>query len=60
MAMYLFHQQIIHFTISALNGVVNPWINAGVNFVAAIAGSLIISAVLMRWKATRFLIGEKV
>lgn len=60
MAMYLFHQQIIYFTISALNGVVNPWINAGVNFVAAIAGSLIISAVLMRWKATRFLIGEKV
>lgn len=39
MAMYLFHQQIIYFTISALNGVVNPWINAGVNFVAAIAGS---------------------
>ena len=35
MAMYLFHQQIIYFTISALNGVVNPWINAGVNFVAA-------------------------
>ena len=60
MAMYLFHQQIIYFTIFALNGVVNPWINAGVNFVAAIAGSLIISAVLMRWKATRFLIGEKV
>lgn len=60
MAMYLFHQQIIYFTISALNGVVNPWINAGVNFVAAIAGSLIISAVLMRWKVTRFLIGEKV
>lgn len=60
MAMYLFHQQIIYFTISALNGMVNPWINAGVNFVAAIAGSLIISAVLMRWKVTRFLIGEKV
>ena len=60
MAMYLFHQQIIYFTIVALNGVVNPWINAGVNFVAAIAGSLIISAVLMRWKVTRFLIGEKV
>lgn len=59
MAMYLFHQQIIYFTIAALNGVVNPWINAGVNFVAAIAGSLIISAVLMRWKATRILIGEK-
>lgn len=59
MAMYLFHQQIIYFTIAALNGVVNPWVNAEVNFVAAIAGTLIISAVLMRWKGTRFLIGEK-
>ena len=59
MPMYLFHQQIIYFTITALNGVVNPWINAGVNFVAAIAGSLIISTLLMRWKVTRFLVGEK-
>lgn len=59
MPMYLFHQQIIYFTIVALNGVVNPWINAGVNFVAAIAGSLIISALLMRWKVTRILVGEK-
>ncbi len=59
MPMYLFHQQIIYFTITALNGVVNPWINAGVNFVAAIAGSLIISAQLMRWKVTRILVGEK-
>ena len=60
MSMYLFHQQIIYFTIAALNGVVNPWINAGVNFVIATAGSLVISALLMRWKGTRFLIGEKV
>lgn len=52
MPMYLFHQQIIYFTISALNGVVNPWINAGVNFIVAIAGSLIISVILMRWKFT--------
>lgn len=59
MPMYLFHQQIIYFTITALNGVVNPWINAGVNFVVAIAGALIISAVLMRWKVTRILVGEK-
>ncbi len=59
MPMYLFHQQIIYFTITALNGVVNPWINAGVNFVAAIAGSLIISALLMRWRVTRILVGEK-
>lgn len=60
MPMYLFHQQIIYFTIAALNGVVNPWINAGANFIVAIAGSLIISSFLMRWKITRFLIGEKI
>lgn len=59
MPMYLFHQQIIYFTITALNGVVNPWINAGVNFVAAIAGSLIIGTLLMKWKVTRILVGEK-
>lgn len=59
MTMYLFHQQIIYFTIAALNGVVNPWINAGVNFIAAIAVAFVISAFLMRWKITRILIGEK-
>ena len=59
MPMYLFHQQIIYFTITALNGVVNPWVNAGVNFVVAVVGSFVISAVLMRWKVTRILVGEK-
>lgn len=59
MPMYLFHQQIIYFTITALNGTVNPWINAGVNFVVATIGSYVISAVLMKWKSTRFLMGEK-
>ena len=59
MPMYLFHQQIIYFTITALNGVVNPWVNAGVNFAVAAVGSFVISAVLMRWKITRFLVGEK-
>lgn len=59
MPMYLFHQQIIYFTITALNGVVNPWINAGVDFVAALGGSFLISALLMRWRVTRILVGEK-
>lgn len=59
MPMYLFHQQIIYFTITWLNGKVNPWINAGVNFAVAIIGSFLISSVLMCWKTTRFLIGEK-
>lgn len=59
MPMYLFHQQIIYFTIYWLNSKVNPYIHAGINFVVAIAGSLVISTILMRWKVTRILMGEK-
>ena len=59
MPMYLFHQQIIYFMIFWLNGKVNPLINAGVNLVIAIIGSSLLSWILMRWKWTRFLIGEK-
>ena len=59
MPMYLFHQQIIYFVITALNGAVNPWINAVANFAVATLGSFVISAVLMKWKDTRFLIEEK-
>lgn len=59
MPMYLFHQQIIYFTITVFNGIVSPWINAGINFAVSIVGSFLISAVLMRWKVTRFLVGEK-
>lgn len=58
MPMYLFHQQIIYFTIVALNGVVVPWLNAGINFVGAVVGSMAISKILMRWKVSRMLIGE--
>ena len=60
MPMYLFHQQIIYFTIYWLNGRVNPYLNAGINFVVALAVSFLISSILIRWKTTRFLIGEKV
>lgn len=59
MPFYLFHQQIIYFTIVWLNGKVNPWIHAGVNFIIALTGSFLISLFLMHWKITRFLIGEK-
>lgn len=59
MPMYLFHQQIIYVSIAVLNGRVTPWINAGVNYIVAIAGALLISMILMRWKTTRALVGEK-
>ena len=59
MPMFLFHQQIIYFTVLYLNGKLNPWLHVGLNFIVSIIGSYIISAFLMRWKTTRILIGEK-
>lgn len=59
MPIYLFNQQIIYFSISLFNGRVNPYINALLNFIIAIVVSVIISALLMKYKITRFAIGEK-
>ena len=59
MPMYLFHQQIIYFVIVALNGRVNPYINAILNFVLSIIISFFISTILMRFRYTRLLVGEK-
>ena len=59
MPVYLFHQQVIYVFISLLNGVINPYIHAGINFIGAMVISLIISTILMKFKWTRFLIGEK-
>ena len=59
MPVYLFHQQVIYVFISLLNGVINPYIHAGINFVGAMVVSLLISTLLMKFKWTRFLIGEK-
>lgn len=58
MPMYLFHQQIIYFTIDKWDGKLNPFCHASVNFTAAFCGSFLISALLMKWKVTRTLIGE--
>lgn len=58
MPMYLFHQQIIYISLFVLNGKLHPWFHAGINFIAAVIGAYLISAVLMRWKVTRILVGE--
>lgn len=57
--MYLFHQQIIYITIFCLNGIVNPYINAAINYVVSTDVSVLISVVLLRYKWTRRLIGKK-
>ena len=59
MGVYLFHQQVIYFTIYWLNGMINPYIHTGINFVIAIIVSLAITSVLLKFKVTRFLLGEK-
>ena len=58
MPMYLFHQQIIWGLIAAFNGAINPYLHALINVVVATGISFLISHILMRWKATRFLLGE--
>lgn len=59
MIIYLFHQQIIYVTIIWLNGKVNPYVHSFVNFLVALVLSSFISALLMKFKVTRILIGEK-
>lgn len=56
---YLFHQQLIYFTIIKFNGRLLPWLHVVINFFFALTFSLLISKVLMRWHVTRLLIGEK-
>lgn len=59
MPMYLFHQQVIYFSICCFNGLINPYLHAVTNFLVALGVSFLISELLMRNKTTRFLIGEK-
>lgn len=59
MSIYLFHQQLIYISIIMLNGLIAPWINASINFAFALVGSVLISSILMKFKTTRVLIGEK-
>ena len=59
MPVYLLHQQVIYFFIYWLNGSVNPYLNAVVNFVFSLGISLLAATLLMKFKITKFLIGEK-
>lgn len=58
MPMYLFHQQIIYFTIIYFDGRVNPFVHFMINFIIAIFSSFSISMFLMQWKVLRKLLGE--
>lgn len=60
MVIYLFHQQVIYFTVRIFNGVIDPHIHAVVNFAVAMVISSAIAWVLTKFRVTRFLVGEKV
>ena len=59
MTVYLLHQQVVYVLISLLNGLINPYIHAGINFIGAMVISLLAATLLMKFRYTRFLIGEK-
>lgn len=59
MPVYLFHQQVIYVFLYCINGLLNPYVHGVVNFVGAMVVSLALSALLVKFSVTRFLIGEK-
>lgn len=59
MPIYLFHQQIIYLLIFLLNGMISPYLHVWINFAGALILSAALSAILMKFRPTRFLIGEK-
>lgn len=54
---YLFHQQIIYFTIIFLNGVVHPVIQVILSFTIASIISIAMTVVLRKFRVTRFMFG---
>lgn len=54
---YLFHQQIIYYTIIWLNGLAHPVVQALLSFVIALSVSLLMSWILKKWRVTRFMFG---
>lgn len=54
---YLFHQQIIYFTIIFLNGVVHPIVQVILSFVIASVISILMTIVLRKFKVTRLMFG---
>lgn len=56
---YLFHQQMIFCSIWWLNGRLSPYLHAALNIVLAATLSLLLSMLLQRFSATRFLTGQK-
>ncbi len=54
---YLFHQQIIYFTIMIFNGLVHPIVQVVISFIISISISLIMSILLKKNRITKYLFG---
>lgn len=54
---YLFHQQIIYFTIVWFNGVMSPIVQSLLSFIIATGVSLLMSLILRKWKVTKVMFG---
>ncbi|OUO73437.1 hypothetical protein B5F53_19295 [Blautia sp. An249] len=59
MMVYLYHQQLIYFSILWFNGLVPPFFNFLLNFGVALVGALIISSALLRFRYTRFFFNNR-
>ena len=59
MPMYLFHQQILYFPITLLNGKIHPLEIVIISFFISVCGASLLSLIFMRFRITKFLIGEK-
>lgn len=59
MIVYLLHQQIIYFFITGLNGYIHPYLNGLINFAGSLSVSLLAAYILLKFKTTKFLFGEK-
>ena len=58
MAVYMFHQQVIYFILYYMNGKILPlWLGL-LTFVVSLAVSAVIALLLLKFKATRILMGE--
>lgn len=59
MVVYLFHQQLIYFSIDWFNGDVPPIALVLINFAFSLSISIVISVLLHKTKITRVLVGSK-
>lgn len=59
MSIYLLHQQIVYAVIIVANGYIGAYGHALLNFVVSMALSIAVSKILLNFKWTRFIMGEK-